>query len=153
MKRGGRGGGGPLIWYSCIDRKLDVISYFVMHDIESLDMWQLLTQRVFSFIVTAVCDLHVALSFFWKALFFISLLRLHRLHSCDVQSTRYCIISLRLFLKIIFRDDLGWNFGVNILWWNTNLIHTLFCVHSLSFIFYYIYRQFFFKHQISYQTL
>lgn len=34
-------GGGPLIWYSCIDRKLDVISYFVMHDIESLDMRQL----------------------------------------------------------------------------------------------------------------
>lgn len=93
---------------------------------------------MFSFIVTAVCDLHVALSFFWKALFFISLLRLHRLHSCDVQSTRYCIISLRLFLKIIFRDDLGWNFGVNILWWNTNLIHTLFCVHIIVYHLFFI---------------
>lgn len=52
----GRGGGGfgPLIWYSCIDRKLDVIFYFVMHDIESLDMRQLHRDRVFSFIVTAV---------------------------------------------------------------------------------------------------
>lgn len=38
---GGGGGVGPLIWYSCIDRKLDVIFYFVMHDIESLDMRQL----------------------------------------------------------------------------------------------------------------
>lgn len=53
---GWKGGVGPLIWYSCIDRKLDVIFYFVMHGIESLDMRQLHRDRVFSLIVTAVCD-------------------------------------------------------------------------------------------------
>lgn len=52
--KGGGGGVGPLIWYSCIDRKLDVIFYFVMHGIESLDMRQLHRDRVFSFIATAV---------------------------------------------------------------------------------------------------
>lgn len=52
---GGLGGWvGPLIWYSCIDRKLNVIFYFVMHGIESLDMRQLHRDLVFSFIVTAV---------------------------------------------------------------------------------------------------
>lgn len=50
------GGVGPLIWYSCIDRKLNVIFYFVMHGIESLDMRQLHRDQVFSFIVTAVWD-------------------------------------------------------------------------------------------------
>lgn len=64
----GRGGGvGPLIWYSCIDRKLDVIFYFVMHGIESLDMRQLHREclALYSLLYEI---LHVASSFFsWNS--------------------------------------------------------------------------------------
>lgn len=159
----GRGGGvGPLIWYSCIDRKLDVIFYFVMHGIESLDMRQLHRDLVFSFIVTAVWDFTCSfifllmevlekLCFFYlvekdcKAFIHVAFIRVHAsvlflLHNAFSKKN--------IFLEVM---TLGWNFGVNILWWNTNLIHTLFCVQSLSFISYY--RQFFFKHQIPHQTL
>lgn len=58
------GGVGLLIWYFCIDRKLDVIFYFVMYDIESLDMRQFYRDLVFSFIVIVVCDFIRSFIFF-----------------------------------------------------------------------------------------
>lgn len=61
---GGGGGGRVLIWYFCIDRKLDVIFYFVMYDIESLDMRQFYRDLVFSFIVIVVCDFIRSFIFF-----------------------------------------------------------------------------------------
>lgn len=166
VNKGGVGwkgwGVGPLIWYSCIDRKLDVIFYFVMHGIESLDMRQLHRDLVFSFIATAVCDFTCSFIFLLmevlEKLCFFNLLKKIAKPSFMWLLLKYKLLyyfllhnafsKKNIFLEVM---TLGWNFGVNILWWNTNLIHTLFCVQSLSFISYY--RQFFFKHQIPHQTL